>query len=239
MMLETVSVAMAVYNGGRFLQEQVDSILSQLGDSDEIVASYDKSQDDSLSILRDYAGRDPRARIVMNERPGIVGNFNTAIANCNCDAIFISDQDDIWVEGKRERMMAALNDSGADLAIHNVVHIDGEDKVISKPLFEEYGIGPGLFRNFAKPRYSGCCMAFPASTRRIIMPMPESVVNYDHWIGMACETFGKVVFVDDVLLHHRLHGDNATTSTRPLPVVLGQRLNLLRELAWKRRELSK
>lgn len=61
---------------------------------------------------------------------------------------------------QKDAMLRLLNETGADLAIHNVVHINGEGIVISKPLFEEYGIRGGLLRNFAKPRYSGCCMAF-------------------------------------------------------------------------------
>jgi glycosyltransferase involved in cell wall biosynthesis len=237
-MLRTSSVAMAAYNGERFLPEQLDSILAQLQADDELVVSYDRSTDATREILDRYAARDPRVRVIDNDRPGIVGNFNNAIAHCGNDVVFISDQDDVWMPGKRERMLAALNESGADLAIHDVVNIDEAGDVISRPFFEEYGIGPGLLRNFAKPRYSGCCMAFPASTKRLIMPMPESVVNYDHWIGMACEALGRVTFVDEVLLHHRLHGDNATVSRRPLGVVLRQRSNLLRELSKKRRELA-
>lgn len=229
---------MAAYNGERYLPEQLDSILLQIGPDDEIVVSYDKSTDHTRAVLEAYRAKDHRVKVFDNRSPGIVGNFNNAISRCSKDAIFISDQDDVWMPGKRETMLRALNESGADLAIHNVVNVDEGGNVISRPFFEEYGIGPGLLRNFARPRYSGCCMAFPRSTRRIIMPMPESVINYDHWVGMACEVFGKVIFVDDILLHHRLHGDNATVSRRPLSVVIGQRWNLLRELHKRRRELS-
>ena len=73
-------------------------------------------------------------------------------------------------------------------------------------------------------------MAFPRSSERLIMPMPDTVINYDHWIGMVCEVYGKIFFLNEVLLQHRIHGENVTTDTRPLPVVIRQRLNLLREL---------
>ena len=68
--------------------------------------------------------------------------------------------------------------------------------------------------------------------------MPQTVDCYDHWIGMACEVFGHVVFLNDILLQHRLHGENATVSTRPLRTVVRQRWNLLLELIRKRRVLS-
>lgn len=234
-MLKTISVAMAVYNGGKYLPSQIDSILDQFEDNDELIVSYDKSLDDTFEIICNYSKMDDRVKVVINDHPGVVGNFNTALSHCAKDAIFISDQDDIWVAGKRKKMLDALNSSKADLAIHNVVHIDSDGKVISKPLFQEYGIREGLIRNFLAPRYSGCCMAFPSKARRFILPLPQSVVNYDHWIGMVCEFYGKVVFVDEVLLEHRLHGENVTTSRRPFSVIARQRLNLFLELVKRRR----
>lgn len=235
----TASVAMAVYNGEKFLAKQIDSILEQLGNDDELIISYDDSQDRTLEIISEYEKKDSRVRIIENVHPGVVGNFNNALSACTKDVIFISDQDDVWVDGKREIMMQALKKSGVDLAIHNVVHIDANDNIISKPLFEEYGIGKGLLRNYLKPRYSGCCMAFPENTLSIVYPMPDSVINYDHWIGMACELFGDVVFVEDVLLEHRLHDSNITTSRRPLSTVVHQRLNLLVELIKRKNAIDR
>lgn len=237
-MFKSVSVAMAVYNGERYLKQQVDSILEQLGTNDELVISYDKSQDRTWDLISKYAADDCRVRVIRNTSPGVVSNFNNAIQACGKDVILISDQDDVWKPGKRNAMLGVLNDSGADLVIHNVVHIDAEGSIISTPLFEEFGIGKGLLRNFVAPRYSGCCMAFPASSRKIILPMPDSVANYDHWIGVVCEAFGKVVFDDRVFLEHRLHGSNVTTSRRKLRVIATQRKNLLIELIKRKKVLS-
>lgn len=238
-MLATVSVAMAACNGARFLAHQVESILVQLDTDDELIISCDKSTDATREIAESFARDDGRVIVIDNVNPGIVGNFNNALAHCTRDAIFISDQDDVWVKGKRSKVMNVLNETNADLAIHNVVHIDESERVVSPPLFEVYSIGPGLLRNFARPRYSGCCMAFPRSTMRLIWPMPESVINYDHWIGMACEAFGKVAFIEDVLLYHRLHGSNATVQRRPLATVAQQRTHLLQALAARRTELCR
>lgn len=237
-MLSSASVAMAVYNGELFLPLQIESILNQLHPNDELVISYDDSTDSTLNIISEFASKDDRVRIIRNSCPGIIGNFNNAIAHCSNDVIFISDQDDIWIDGKRDIVINALNESGADLLIHNVVHINSGGDIISRPLFELYGIGPGLIRNFTKPRYSGCCMAFPKTSERIIMPMPQNVDCYDHWIGVACEAFGRVTFIDDILLEHRLHGENATVNTRPLQKLIQQRWNLLVELIKRGRGLS-
>lgn len=237
-MLKSVSVAMAVCNGEKYLPQQLDSILEQLCPNDEVVISCDPSTDGTSDLVSCYSRLDSRIKIIENSNHGIVGNFNNAISFCTKDAVFICDQDDVWAHDKRSKMIARLNDSNADLVIHNVVHIDENGTIVSEPLFEQYDIGPGIIRNFARPRYSGCCMAFPARTKRLILPMPASVVNYDHWIGMACEVYGTVDFYDEVLLYHRLHGNNATTSTRPFGVVATQRSHLLYELIRRRKTIN-
>lgn len=89
-----------------------------------------------------------------------------------------------------------------------------------KAFIGEYAIGPGLFEKLPKARYYVCCMAFSALKCHFIMSVPESVVNYVRWIGMAYESFGKVVLVDDILF--RPHGNNVTTNTQSLPAVLHQ-----------------
>ena len=48
------SVAMAVYNGEKYLKDQIDSILQMLTDRDELVISYDESKDSTLEIVREY-----------------------------------------------------------------------------------------------------------------------------------------------------------------------------------------
>lgn len=230
----SVSVAMAVYNGEKYLPEQIESILSQLREGDELVISYDESQDNSLAVIKAYAEKCDCINLVYNRDAGVVSNFNNAISNCSNEVIFISDQDDVWVQGKRDAVVSKMAECNADLVIHNGVHIDEEGQVISRPFFSIYKIGNGILRNFLAPRYSGCCMAIRRSALRYLIPMPTTVINYDHWIGMACELFGGIEYMDEVLLKHRLHGNNVTTSRRRLSVVLSQRARLATELLKRR-----
>ena len=238
--MASISVAMTVYNGAKYIEEQLDSILCQLQPGDEIGASYDVSRDNSWEILQAYAERYPQVRVIKNDNPGINGNFNNAIAACTGDYIFICDQDDRWAENKRASVMETFEKTGADMVIHNGVHIDSGAKVISEPFFTIFRIGDGKIKNIVKPRYSGCCIAFSRAMAQIIMPMPMCLDAYDHWIGTIGEFFGKIAYNDRVLLYHRLHGGNVTpNSTRPLKVILKARWTLLRELRRRiRRERS-
>lgn len=230
--MASISVAMAVYNGEAYLPEQLDSILKQLEPQDEIVVSYDKSRDNTWQLLQEYQSKYPQVRVLENQNPGINGNFNNAIAGCKGDYIFICDQDDRWADNKRAAVVESFEKHGADMVIHNGVHIDGEGKVISEPFFSMYRIGDGKLKNILKPRYSGCCTAFTREMAAKIMPMPMKLDAYDHWIGTVGEFFGKIAYDERILLYHRLHGGNVTpVSTRSLGVILKARSRLLWELA--------
>lgn len=229
--MKKISVAMAVYNGEQHLSEQLDSILNQLEETDEIVVSYDESSDGTWELLQLYASKYAQLRVIKNANPGIAGNFNNAIANCTGDYIFICDQDDRWAENKREKVIQAFERSGADMVIHNGVHINSDGEVISEPFFSLYRIGDGKIKNIIKPRYSGCCTAFTSQMAKKILPIPKDIDAYDHWIGTIGEFMGKIFYEDDILLYHRLHGQNATpTTTRSLSVIFNARKGLLTEL---------
>jgi len=234
--MKKISVAMAVYNGEPFLAEQLDSILSQLQESDEVIVSYDTSTDNTWGLLTAYAEKHPQIKIFTNPHPGIAGNFDNAIRNCTGDYIFICDQDDRWAEQKRDTLVNAFEQTQADMIIHNGVHIDADGRVISQPFFSLYRIGDGKIRNFIKPRYSGCCTAFTQAMAQKILPIPYDIDAYDHWIGTVGECMGRIAYEESILLYHRLHDSNVTPTSKRSPwVILRARLRLLRELHTRRK----
>ena len=106
--MSRISVAMAVYNGERFLKEQLDSVLTQLEPQDELIASYDVSKDGTWELLQRYRAEFPQLRVIENQHPGVNGNFNNAIAASTGDYIFICDQDDRWAPDKVEKTLARI-----------------------------------------------------------------------------------------------------------------------------------
>ncbi len=222
-----ISVAMAAYNGEKYIAEQLDSILPQLSWEDELIISCDPSGDSTAEIIQAYVRKDGRIRMLTGPGLGVTENFNNAISACRGDYVFISDQDDVWAQGKVERVLRCFEEEKADLVIHNGVHTDEEMNPLGESFFEIYRIGDGKLKNILKPRYSGCCMAFTKRMKDIILPMPE-IHGYDQWIATVCEFWGHIAYPEEVLLLHRLHEGNVTpTSSRPLPVVLWLRARLV------------
>ena len=237
---DKISVAMAVCEGEKYLSVQLDSILSQLRDYDELIISYDESHDCTLNIIEEYAAHDSRITIVKNDVSGITSNFNNALSHCSGDYIYISDQDDKWLDNKIAIVQKYFAETNADLIIHNGVHTDEYLNPAPQSFNEIYRIGNSKLKNIIKPRYSGCCMAFTRQMLNNILPIPD-IQGYDQWIATVCEFTGHIEYPKEVLLLHRLHANNATPSgkSRPLHVIIKMRSRLIINLIKRLRRIKR
>lgn len=206
-----LSVAMAAYNGGAYIREQLTSICAQLGPGDEIIVSDDGSTDDTRSIVAAMAESDARIRLTDGPQKGLIRNFEHALSLCRGDIIFLSDQDDVWLPGKVEVCVSRLQEPGVRLLLHDA-HITDADR---KPLFESFfawrGCREGAFNNLVKNSYIGCCMVFRRELLDIALPFPEGLPMHDQWLGLLAEKAGQVVFLRRPLLDYRRHDNTATT----------------------------
>ncbi len=200
---------MATYNGERFLKEQMDSILHQLREGDELVISDDHSTDGILHILASY--QDKRIKVLPSRRFGApTGNFEYALKHCTNDLIFLADQDDVWYPGKIGTMSDALQ--YADLAVCDCRLTDHELRTISPSFFAFNRSRPGLIRNLVRSSYMGCCMAFRREVLTKALPFPDSIPLHDQWIGLVAERYYRIAFVPEVLLDHRRHRNNYSST---------------------------
>lgn len=138
-MLNKVCVLLAVYNGERFLREQLDSLLFQSGVLVDIYIRVDPSTDNSMKIVESYVNRYPNVYVVGDNLPsGSAGqNFLTLLKIVdfsNYDFVSFSDQDDIWYVGKLKRAVERINATNSDGYSSNVLAWweNGSSKVITK-----------------------------------------------------------------------------------------------------------
>ncbi|MCC7572291.1 MAG: glycosyltransferase [Candidatus Methanofastidiosum sp.] len=211
------SVAMAVYNGEKYIREQINSIISLLGPSDELIISYDKSTDHTLDIIKSYEEKDCRIKTVLNiYKPGVSGNFTNAVSHTRGKYIFLSDQDDIWLNDKINRVVEEMERTSADLVIHDGRFANENLELYEETLFVFTNSSKSPFKNFIKGRFLGCCMCFRREAMSYILPFPDITNDFPHDIFAAIMVGikGKVVLVDDVCIYHRMHGGNATPKNR-------------------------
>lgn len=231
-----VSVAMAVWNGEKYIRSQIDSILEMLDEKDEIVISYDKSDDNTLDIIQEYARSHQNIKIVYDKGRSVEENFNNAVKHCSGKYIFLADQDDIWIENKIDKMVS-LFESDSDI---KVIICDGfisdETLNINGSLFEELSTTANPLRNFIKGTYLGCQMAFSSDIKNKIWPVKVNPpLPHDLWLGVKGAQYGKVVLLPEKLIIHRIHAANySNTSKMSMWGVIKNRLIFMKEIIKRR-----
>lgn len=204
------SVCMAVYNGEKYLQQQLSSILEQLEKEDEVIIINDCSTDNSLSIISSFS--DPRIQVISNSNNlGVISSFEKALNNAAGDIIFFSDQDDIWLPGKVKTVTDCMKHYQCCAVVSNALVIDEDEKIIHNSYFSIRKIGsPGVWKSFYRNNYIGCCMAICSSIKPLVLPFPDSIPMHDIWIGMVCDFLGEVKFIQSPLVAYRRHSYNQT-----------------------------
>lgn len=204
-----ISVCVATYNGEKYIEQQLRSILEQIAPNDEVIVSDDGSTDNTLQIV-DSIG-DPRIRIRHSEAHYFKHNFVEAMREAKGDFIFLSDQDDVWLPGKYERCVNELKD--VDLVCTNSQMTDEHLQVIEPDFFSVYHSGPGILKNALNNTYYGSCLAFRRSLLDDALPMPPTrEIGHDIWLGLVAEKTGKVRFIDTPYLLYRRHSDSKTST---------------------------
>lgn len=225
---------MATFNGVSYLQEQVTSILLQLGVNDELVVVDDRSEDGTVAFLKSLG--DSRIFVYLNEvNVGHVQSFARAIGLATHPYILMSDQDDIWIDGRLNIMRDFLA-AGYQLVSSNSIFIDGEGYRISAlhpDILEDKSFHyiRNVIRIFSgKASYYGCAMGLRSEIRRLILPIPSYVESHDLWIALAANLLRSNYHLGLPTLRRRIHGGNVSVLNRPLLPRMYSRLVFFRSL---------
>jgi glycosyltransferase involved in cell wall biosynthesis len=211
------SVCLGTHNGERYLKEQVESILLQLGAEDELLISDDESSDGTLSLLSKY--QDTRIRLFTGAAHGSpLRNFEFAISKADRDVIVLSDQDDIWLSGRLDAFRYEFSRSGNNVVLVSLdsTLVDQDLNILHESQFDLLNAGPGILKNIITNTYVGCHLAFRRSLVQYLLPFPRHISTHDLWIGLIAEFIGRTVFVKKSYLLFRRHASNFTRKKYPL-----------------------
>lgn len=217
-----ISVCVAAYNGDRHIGEQLRSILASPL-VDEVIVSDDGSSDRTREVVHSMG--DPRIRLVDGPRAGLIRNFEALLSRAAGDIVFLSDQDDVWLPGKVEAMVQALDE--ADLAVCDCRVVDEQLRELHPSFFALRGSAPGLWHNLLRNGFLGCCIALRRDLLRRALPFPAKLPMHDWWLGLVAEAWGRTVFIPQVLMLYRRHGANASSTAE------ASRVGSMQKLRWR------
>lgn len=220
----SVSIAVCTYNGERFLQAQLDSLLAQSRRPDQIVIRDDVSSDGTLALLQAFVPRAEAAGIAVDlqvnpQNVGYRSNFDGALRACSGELIFLCDHDDVWHADKLQRFCAAFAARPALLALHcDAQLIDAAGQPLPGALFDalhytaaeraRMHAGDGFRLMLKRNLMTGAAMAFRRQVLADALPLPASGWVHDAWIGTLAAMRGQIDSLPDALIGYRLHGNN-------------------------------
>ena len=213
-----ISVLLSTYNGEKYLNQQLDSLLSQTYKNFEIIARDDGSQDKTLEILHSY-----NITIIDSKKNlGAKGSFGAlleyAAQNTESEYFMFCDQDDVWESDKIEKTLAKMHE--IEISCHEMpilVHtdlnvVDENLKVLDNSMWNYEHINPKLNtlnRLLIQNTITGCTVMINKKLAQISLQIPDEAVMHDGWIGLVASKFGKIDFIDEPTIQYRQHGGNS------------------------------
>lgn len=207
----SVSVCLAAHDGAPWIGEMLASVLAQLGPRDEVVVVDDASTDETVAVVRSFA--DPRVWLHRNEtNVGYVRTFDLAMRLSTGDVVLLADQDDVWLPGRVDAMVAALRHHGV---VATSVAVLGEPpepprwplraKDSSRRLVNLLAVMVGV------RWYFGCAMGVRRDVLATVLPVPAWLPeSHDLWIGIVGNVLGEMVHLEHPSVARRLHDANQT-----------------------------
>jgi glycosyltransferase involved in cell wall biosynthesis len=205
-----VSIVLGVYNGEKYLKEQINSILEQTYSSIELIITDDCSMDSTPNILREFAGKYDNVHVYFNEANlGLVRNFEKAVKHAQGEYIAFADQDDVWLPEKIQRLVDNIGDNM--LIYADSAYIDAYGRPMNKKLSDYRN--PTSGRNlYIIDSESGIWVAAHAMLFRrelLDLALPfTTCISHDTWIAYIAMLKGTIGFIPEVLVLYRQHGDN-------------------------------
>lgn len=127
-----ISVLMPVFNGENYLKEAVESILNQTYRDFEFLVLDDGSTDDSLKILREYAAKDSRIRVIARENRGLTFTLNELLSNARGEFVARMDADDVSLPGRFDRQVTFLKENPKVVCVGGAYQmIDSEGRYLT------------------------------------------------------------------------------------------------------------
>ncbi|MEA2029109.1 MAG: glycosyltransferase family 2 protein [Campylobacterota bacterium] len=212
-----IAILLSTYNGEKYLQEQLDSLLNQSYDAIEVIVRDDGSRDKTYQILEMY----DITLLENRENLGVKGSFEVLLAytleHSDAQYFMFCDQDDVWKNDKIEQTLSKMQAMEQEheempLLVHSDLEVVNESlETIADSMWEYEAIFPQyntFNRLLIQNTITGCTMMINRRLAEFSLPIPSGAVMHDWWMGLVAAQFGKVGYIDQSTIKYRQHSNN-------------------------------
>ncbi|PJG84406.1 glycosyltransferase family 2 protein [Conservatibacter flavescens] len=212
-------VILCTYNGSKYVQQQLESILKQNILPKKIIISDDFSKDNTLELIENIflSYSFSCYEIVSGLQKGAKYNFLSALKYAKEDYTFFSDQDDIWHPNKIGIFSQYLQSTKTALLVFSDSRIiNNKNYVISDSFFDYQGLTARVFEDDSilfKNCVQGAASCVNRSMRELVLKSLD-LVDWDHlymhdwWIALLAKYYGEAIFIPQPLIDYRQHSNN-------------------------------
>ena len=219
---DTIDILLATYNGAAFLEEQLDSIVTQTRPDWRLIARDDGSTDRTPEILQAFRERHPDKVVMLEDGDGNLGlvqNFSRLMEHSTAPYAAFCDQDDVWIPEKLELSLAKMRElereQGAEtplLVFTDLEVVDEDLKVINSSSWHFANLRPdrcnSLNRLLLQNVVTGCTVLMNRPLVGKAVPIPSDAHVHDWWVALAASTFGRAAYVSRRTVRYRQHDRN-------------------------------
>lgn len=205
-----VAVLMSTYNGEKFIDEQVISILKQLPSEGLLMVRDDGSKDKTVEKIRRI--QDTRIQIESGENIGFAKSFLTLLSKTprDIEMVMFSDQDDVWLAGKIRRAWDCLSASSEQATLYCSRQLITDKNLNILEVSEKIPLQTSFYNAIAENIVTGCTAAINNHALRLMMlsGVPERVQFHDWWLYLVISAHGKIIVDEEALILYRQHENN-------------------------------
>lgn len=211
-----IDILMATYNGEKYINTQIASIIHQIFTDWILYIHDDGSTDNTIKIIHKWAENDSRIRIINDNKKHLDSgkNFLYLLQYSTREYVCFCDQDDYWFENKLSIQYEAIKNIEMNIPVA-VISEFWTWKYPENKIAEEIGrnnsdkINEFLFLNGG---FQGCSTIFNARMRECLLSGFKYIWMHDHIMSLIALTIGKIIFLDKKLILYRQHLSNVTPS---------------------------
>ncbi|MHB1256383.1 MAG: glycosyltransferase family 2 protein [Dethiobacteraceae bacterium] len=206
-----VQVLLSTFNGQKFLEELLDSILNQDYPELGVLIRDDGSTDETVRILDKYSGLE-NVQILHGNNLGAVGSFFALLEDSSPGFEYIAfcDQDDLWLKDKVSRAIGILEKCDENMPLMYCSRVTLTDENLRKLGFSQIPRREPAFANaLVQNVATGCTIIINNAARQLLLKeLPSAILIHDWWIYLVVSAFGKVIYDEESKILYRQHSLN-------------------------------